>query len=181
MIRWIVGAAAAAVVMFLWGFVWWAALPFGAASLSTVSDVPALTEALRATLPTAGVYTIPGPAAPPEAWGGIFAQIFYVPELANPMTPGNLLLGWLHGFVAALLAGYLLAGVTAALGSYLKRVLFVALLGLFAAFVVGIGNVVWFHHPLSYHLSGLVFTVINWSLAGLVLAAIIKGKLKVGA
>lgn len=184
MLRWLLGAAGAAVVMFVWGFLWWAVLPMGSLMTSTIANEDAVRAVLRAELPATGVYFVPEVKHTPEGdlapgvearhHDGPLVHIFYRDGSIAVFSIGYMLTGLLHSFVAALLAGYLLSGVLGSLKTYAKRVLFVALLGVFAAFAMKVGDAVWFYHPLGYELMGTLFTAINWLLAGLVLAAVIK-------
>jgi hypothetical protein len=184
MLRWVLGAVGAAVVMFLWGFVYWGLLPFGAASIHSLPNEDAVRAALRAgNLPT-GVYYLPkmgtDPAAEAHSLEGPIVKLYYRAEGGPPMSPARMGLGWLHGLVAALLAGYLLATVTGVMNTFPRRLAFVFALGLFGSFTMVLGDAIWWHHPLGFQLTQFGYHAVNWLLAGLVLAAVIKEPVRLG-
>jgi len=90
------------------------------------------------------------------------------------MGGDTLLLGLAHFFVSALMAAILLRMVMSVLTGYLGRVFFVFLLGVFAALTVRLSDPIWWNLPWDFFVHGAVMTVINWLLAGLVLAMIVK-------
>jgi hypothetical protein len=179
MVRLLLGALAAAVVLFAWGFVYWAALPFSFLVIRALPDAESLGQTLKGKIADDGLYFYAWPdpdlhardpaAARTEAdrrlKEGPRIQVYYrkdgMDETAQAMMFAQ---GFLHYVVASLIAGGLLR--FAGLQRYLARVLLVAGIGLFAA--------IWFHHPWPWALFQAVYTVIGWLLAGLVLAAFIR-------
>lgn len=177
MARWLLGALGAAVAMFLWGFVFWGLLG-GAGALRTLPNEDAVRDALQGGALATGTYFLPAmvPGQPPPERGPI-VKIYYQADGVFPMTPARMGTGFLHLWLAALLAGGLLSLVAAPLGSYGRRVGFVLLLGLFAAFVIPVGDAIWWHHPLAFQLTQFAYHAVGWLLAGLVLAWAVRGPL----
>lgn len=77
----------------------------------------------------------------------------------------------MNDVLGALIAAYLLSKTAAAFGG---RVLFVTLLGLFSWVVISIPYWNWFGFPTDFIAAEAIDQVVGWSLAGPVLAAIVK-------
>lgn len=183
----VIAAALSAIVLMAWGFVFWTLLPFPMDYIHTLPNEDAIGAVFQDNQVAPGVYTYPGPdgmnaddEATVEAWkskhlAGPILHVF-VSNGLEPMAPTMYMKGMLHFFVSSLIAGTLLAIAGNSLTGYGARVAFVAGLGLFAAVFVGMGDVVWFYHPLGYQLMLACFLISSWILAGLVLAAFIRPK-----
>jgi hypothetical protein len=105
---------------------------------------------------------------------GPLVQVFNRKDGINPMAPETMGVGVVHLFLSSLLAGFLLHLAAPRLTGYGSRVLFVRLLGVFAAFSIEVGNAVWFHHPWDFQLFAAGFDVSNWLVAGAVLGLVVK-------
>jgi hypothetical protein len=188
-LRVLLGALLAAVVLFVWGAVFWMALPFASAVMHPLPNGDALVRTLKESLPRSGVYLFPWPdetntAAADPATGecdfvkkhreGPLVQLTYRTDGLDPMSAQTLLIGFGHLFVSALIAGGLLAAALPGLRSYGARVLFVFLLGVFASVAVDLAGPIWFHHPWEFPLMMAGFDTVNWLLAGLVLPWVIR-------
>jgi hypothetical protein len=79
-------------------------------------------------------------------------------------------------FVSSLLAGALLLLALPGLQSYFARVLFVTLVGVFAAVTISLSSPIWFHHSWCFALLNSVYNVGSGLVTGLVLAAVIRPK-----
>ena len=60
--------------------------------------------------------------------------------------------------------------------SYWDRVKFAALVGLAAAVMIDFGDVVWWYIPWEWKIRQAVYTVTTWTVAGLVLAKLVKSE-----
>ena len=185
--RYLLASLAAAVVMMIWGAVWWAVSPVGFMVMEAAPDeavVALLSDTLREK--GQGVYFYPfasereaGDPAALEAFRerhrrGPLVQIFYQPQGGELMSPKIFLGGFIHLLASSLLVGALLLMAAPALPTYSRRVLFVFLAGTFAGVVVELGKPIWFYHAWDYSLYAAFFHITGWLLAGLAMAAILK-------
>jgi len=180
-VRFVLGTLLGALVLFVWGFVYYAALPFGQKVMGAVPDDLA---ASTAVLGKTGVYYYPfmgeeamGDPAAAEAWAarhrrGPLLFITYRAEGSDPMAPRMFVQGFLHFWLSTALAGLLLA--LAAPATYGARALFLFLAGLFAAVAVGLSPAIWWYQPWSFTLYQAIFPASGWLLAALAMAAIVK-------
>jgi hypothetical protein len=180
-VRFVLGTLLGAVVLFAWGFVYHAALPFGQEVMGAVPDDVA---AATAALGKSGIYYYPfmdqastGDAAAEEAWAaqhrrGPLLFITYRAEGADPMAPRMFVQAFLHFWLSTVLAGLLLA--LAAPATYGGRALFLFLTGLFAAIAVGLSPAIWWYQPWSFTLYLAIFPASGWLLAAPAMAAVIR-------
>ena len=185
--RVVLGSVASAVVLMVWGFLFWVVIAPGGAMMTT-RDETALRNALNANLPASGTYRYPLPVTEGKAGNdaaafqafqekfraGPIALIHFTREGAEPLAARTLLAGFAQLLAASLVAGLLLMICLPALGSYLARVLFVLALGLFAVLTTRVADPIWYHLPWRFHLHEALLLLSNWLLAGIVLGAVIK-------
>ena len=184
MIRLLAGAALSAVVLFVWGFVFWAASGVMYQFLSPLPDEGEVAEALQKRNLESGTYLIPFPARGADAQAradfrdrsirGPLVEIVYHKEGVDPADPQPYVAGFCQFLAASLVAGVLLILAQPGLRPYPARVLFVALLGVFASVAVAFSKPVWFHHPWPAALYESAYVVVGWLLAGLAMAAVIR-------
>jgi len=175
--RLLLGSLLAALVMFVWGFLFWA-VPWPNPAVDTMSAdaEAAVAEAIRAQVPETGTYVIPNPqTTEAETFtarhqAGPVAMLFVQKDGFAPMRPGVFVGGFVHMLAVALLLGLIVRIAAPVAPTYGKRVLLVLLLGLTAALWSEVGEAIWWAHPWSYHLTVFVGDVTTWGLAGLVLA-----------
>jgi hypothetical protein len=175
--RLLLGSLLAALVMFIWGFLFWA-VPWPNPAIHTMgADAEAaVAEALRRQIPETGTYVIPNPqTTDPQTYtarheAGPVAMLFVQADGFAPMRPGVFVGGFVHMLAVAFLLGLILRIAAPVAPTYGKRVLFVLLLGLTAALWSEIGEPIWWAHPWAYHLTVFVSDVTTWGLAGLILA-----------
>ena len=184
MIKLLLGAVLAGIVLMLWGWVTWGLLAGTMDIVRPPAEERALAAALGASIPEDGTYFLPwegmeGDAQEQAAWkanheSGPIALLF-VRTKGQSSDMGAMMGGGLvHFIVSAFLAGLLLKMALPALGSYGARVGLVAFAGLFGAFAMELPLSVWWYVPWSYTLFNFFATVVAWFLAGLVLAAFVK-------
>ena len=188
MIRLFVGALLSAVVLFVWGFVFWAASGVTPRFLHPLPNEDEVKQALQKGDIGSGTYLIPYPA--PGAMSGAdpkreadfvsrsergpVVEIIYRKEGLDPRNVQEYVAGFCHFLAASLLAGVLLVLAQPGLRRYPARVLFVMLAGVFATVTVGFSKPVWFHHPWPAALYEAAYVVIGWLLAGQVLGLVIR-------
>ena len=169
----ILAVVLSAVVLFVWGFVSWAILPWHNAVANKFADESAVASVLRENAPHAGVYYLPF-AQEDLKPGALFAFANVLPEGVETGMGGMMGLALLGQAVSALLVRLLLCR-TANL-DYWGRVRFVALAGVAIGFVSHFPYWNWFGFSTSYTLVIILDTLIAWFLAGLVLARFAGGK-----
>ena len=175
-----------AVVYFIWGMAAWMAIPLHGPTVAGLPDEDAVSSLLMQQNLESGVYIVPWPAED-EDWedpesafakrhgAGPLYTIFYHAGGMAPMAPSVLLGGFILDLLAATLAACLLSSsASGCCSTYARRVGFVLGLGIFVG-IIGHGAYWnWMNFPLDYTLAFFVDVVVGWTLAGLVMAAIIR-------
>jgi VIT1/CCC1 family predicted Fe2+/Mn2+ transporter len=181
----IVPALITAVVVFIWMFISWAVIGWHYADVKNLPNGDAIVEQMKASMNEPGIYIYPGqPESGSETEmdeltrkykaGPLVNFMVYNPAGANPMDPMQFVKSFIINFIAAFIAGILLMMTLAQNPSYWRRVIFVMMLGLFAAFVGPFVEWNWWGFPLGYTLVNVADYCITWFFAGLVLAWRIK-------
>ncbi len=180
-IRALLGAAIAAAIVFVWGYVYWVVLPFSSNVLHDVEAESGVIGSLQTNLPASGVYIIPGTA--PEAaeaiddWKkraaqGPVATLFYRQDGVSAMSTKQFAFGYLQMFLAALAAAIALSASD--VNFYPGRVMIVFWIGVFAVLWTTLSDVAWYYFPMNYFWLKLGYTIPAAILMGLVLAAFVK-------
>jgi len=175
------------VVMFIWGAVSHMLLPLGEIGIKEIPNEQPVLEAMQKVIHEPGFYFFPGLGMPhntadeaaTKAWEekyrrGPVGVLVYQPQGAEVMSPGQLLTELASNILAMLIAAYLLVQAAGNLASFGARVMFVGLLGLLASAAILISYWNWYGFPTDFMLAGALDEVLGFSLAGTVLAAIIK-------
>jgi hypothetical protein len=177
-----IAAIAGGVIVFIWGAISHMLLPFGSMGFSTLPNEDAVTAALKSSIPDEGLYIFPGidmsgDATEEEqaAWAarlrsGPRGLLVYHPQGSEPMSPRQLLSELLANVLAAAVAAFLVSLMAAAYG---RRVLAVALLGLFGWLSLEVSFWIWYGFPGSFIAAEAVTEVVGWFLAGLAIARIV--------
>ncbi len=189
-VRVVIAGAVSAVILFVWGFLYWNVLatmisPWNAISPDADASV---IGTLKTAFPESGVYMYPWVDASGGDRPGLedefqkqheegpLVQVFYHMEGIPPSAMGmTMLQGFIHMFIAATICALLLS-MAEPLGSYRARVGFVFLLGLFTAFWIHGADAIWWHHPLSHCLFMAAYSLGAWLLVALVMAKMIVQK-----
>lgn len=185
--RILLSALLAAVAIFIWGFIYWAAIPFGPSTIKQIPNEDSVRSSLSGSLTESGAYAFPmmdmkeqdkeKRDAAEKNWrekykAGPRGMVFYVKEGGEPMAPPQLVWGFIDSFIAALAMAVLLAMALPALPMYGQRILFVTLGGLFATLAVDLGYYNWWSFPANFVFAQALYTVIAWFIAGLVMGRI---------
>jgi hypothetical protein len=179
MARLIPGVIVAAIVLYLFGFVYWGMGPYGTLIWKHAADDEAAGAALVAHFPENGTYFVPGADQDQETVKGRFEKgpVAFVHMLAvegRPQVDASIMIG---GFVLNLLAIVLIAALlkiaAPALPTYAARVGFVALAGATAALFIEGNEAVWWQITWQWKLYQAVYDVAFWIIAGMILAAFI--------
>jgi hypothetical protein len=185
-LRILLAAVLAAVLMFLWGFLFWGVMNIGA---SMMQPLPAAAEldllaVLRNVQAPSGMYLYPMPPSEGDAEAQqLFAsqhlegprlQLALVAEGGQPMPASQLALGWGHNFLIALLAGCLLALAGRGLPCFGTRLLAVLLVVLVAGLWGNGADWIWWFHSGTYCLGNAAYQLGGGLLMAVVLAALVK-------
>ena len=171
------------VVAFIWSAVVHMLPSTQAMGLSLLNEKEAaVLTSLKANVTQPGLYFFPGinlASKPSESekngWveryrSGPVGLLLYRPVGGEMMEPGQLIVEFVSTLACAFIAAVIL---TATVGSYLKRVLIVAAMGLFTWLALSISQWNWYGYPFAFITLDLLDQAIGWLLAGLAMAAMI--------
>lgn len=175
----------AAIAVFIWMFISWAVLPWHSTAMNNIPDDPAFIEQLEKTLTEPGLYHYPGMPkedsdSAMEQWiekykrGPVVHMMIYNPSGINPWDPNQFIFSFIINFATAFFAAFLLAKAVNSTKGFFDRVIFVTMIGLFAAFAGPIMDMNWWKFPSAYTSVLAIDMIITWFIAGLVLAWRIK-------
>ena len=183
MIRVILGAIVAGIVVFFWGAISHMALPIGDMGIKSLPGQEKTISAMKESIHERGFYIFPGhdmskpmTASELEAYAAKIKDepsgiVVFKPNGGEVMSARQLLTELGSSVVAALIAGLILTQVKS---GYIGRVLIVTGLGLFGFVSVLVSYWNWYGFPTDFTTGAALDEVIGWFLAGLVLAAIIR-------
>jgi hypothetical protein len=184
------GAILGAIVLFLWSFIAWTFIPWPGEPLRSFTNDDAVAQAIKANAPRSGTYLLPNevkrtPGMSDEQYKVaeqaamermshgpvIFASVRLEPFGSMPKA---LVIKFFTQLVVALLATFLLLQ-TGGL-SYAGRVVFLITMGVIIFVGANVDEWNWWGFSNAYTAMQLVVLVIGWLLAGLVMAAVVRGK-----
>lgn len=184
-----IAAVAGGIVLFVWSFVSWMFIPWH--MQQKLPDQAAVAEALRDSGAPDGFYRIPGldyaemktlsedeQNAAHDAWEeqhrkGPLAVVAYRAEGGSPMPVMTLIVSLVLEIIIAGAAAVALNMAAPAIDSFVGRVLFVLVLGVFA----GGGYLMdwnWMYHPFRYSIEMFADGLVASLLLGVTLAIIVK-------
>lgn len=174
MARVIIGAVAAAIAMFIIGFIFFATplYKIGTASLDN-AQAAAVQQALAANLPGTGTYFVPGAETPQQTvmYGqGPIATIHYNIGGFSVADPGVIVGGLILDFVVALLIGFGLLAVARRVPDFASQARLVACFAVAAATFMHLGDPIWYHHDWPHSIYLFVADTVALAAAGLVIA-----------
>ncbi len=166
-------SVAAGVVLFVWGFISWALLPWHNMVAHKFTDETTVSQVLKTNAPQQGVYYLP--FAEEDHKPGETAAFVNVLPQGFDMNMGKLMgIGLVTQIISAFLVLCLL-GMTGN-PNYWGKVGFFALTGLVIGFVSHAPYWNWFGFSASYVGVVILDGVIAWTLAGLAVAKFAQGK-----
>jgi hypothetical protein len=138
-----------------------------------------LQDVMRENIPENGLYMVPSSHLEKEEMERLYAKgpiamIYYRSEGMTGMSAGSLISSTLHDLFSVLFLALLMYMVRGSLATYRSRVLFAGLAGFGMAFFSNLTNVIWFFYPLPWAMTGLLYDVTIWIVAGLVLGRFIR-------
>ena len=179
-IRMLMAGLVGGIILFLWGFLAWVILPIHKASLHDIPRQDSVITALKSSLSEKGVYPFPSMLpGEQQQWEeryrkGPVGMIVYDPAGSSPTMPSQMAVGFLINIVSAFFVAWFLARSTAFNASYIKRV---AYCGMYGIFLVAASTLVmwnWFNEPGDWVTGLIIDYVAGWPLAGIGIAAIMK-------
>ena len=152
------GILLTAVVLFVFGFLYWAANPLPNEALNPVPDADAAAAAVGEQFPVTGMYNF--------MQSGLGATVIVNHEASEEVDP----LVMVYGFIHYLLIGTVLAVVLrsgAPLSAHVRRAF---ILGLAAVIVVEGSDIIWWGYTWGWKLWGAAYHVLVFVLGALVLS-----------
>ena len=176
MLRVIVGAAVAAVVMFIIGFIFFGPLGLSNLASRSLDDVPAATiqQTLAANLPGTGTYFVPAPehsAQQTVMYGqGPIATIHYNVGGFAAMNTTMMVVGLVFNFIVALLIGAALIGIDRRVPDFNSRARVAVIVAVAAAAFTHLGEPIYYHHDWPQFVYLFVADALMLAAAGIVVA-----------
>lgn len=183
--RVIIGAAAAAVAMFIIGFIFYAT-PLAKLGTGSVDDraAAAVQQVMAANLPETGTYAIPGIDTPAQTnmySRGPVATVHYNSGGFAGMEPGALAGGLVLNFIVALLVGLALVGVADRVLDFGARARLVLIFAIAASALFHLKEPLFYHHDWSHFIYTFIADAIMLAVGGLIIARWFLGGIRTAA
>jgi hypothetical protein len=179
------------IAMFIWSSIAHVALPLGKTGIKEIPNEQAVLSGMQAQLgTTSGLYAYPGMGLGPnptreeenaamQQYGQKLAAspsgiLIYHPPGAKALTPGQLVTEFFTELVEALLLAWLLAQT--GLATFASRMGFVTVVAVMAAITTNVPYWNWYGFPGNYTTAYMSIEFIDYMVAGLVAAKILKMK-----
>lgn len=156
-----------ALILFLWGGLTLAVVPWHGAVLHGVRDEAAVLKTLKEQAVHTGVYCIPIEHKNYTATSP-FAMVIYRPKGLGMPAGAIMAVSFLTYWLASIVAAFLLPKKEP--WSYARRVLFFVGLGIFASLTAHVANWTWNGYSSGYTFVAIFDLLVGWLLAGLFLA-----------
>lgn len=188
--RRLLAAIAGGIVVFMWSAVSHTALPLGTAGISSIPNEERMAQAIRGVITEPGLYFFPAfdptrkmTAEEERAWTERYRRgptgiLVVRPGGLEPMETTQFVIELLGDILAAGVAAFILAGLP---GSFLARALSVGLMGVFEWADISVSYWNWYKFPTLYTGAALVEQVVGWTLAGLVMAFMLRPRSRTAA
>ncbi|NNG27251.1 MAG: hypothetical protein HKM87_06970 [Ignavibacteriaceae bacterium] len=184
----IVPSLLAAAAVFIWTAISWMLLGWHEVDMKGITSTE-LAKQIQTELTEPGIYIYPGYSETGEAlemeeWnelrkaGPMIHFMVYDPEGAEWNMGESMIKSFIINFISAFIAAVLLMMTLAQNPSFMRRVIFVMLLGLFAGFVVHFMNWNWWNMATGFTIVNVIDVCVTWFIGGLILAWRIKPDLK---
>lgn len=185
MIRVILGSVAAAIMMFILGFIFFAT-PLSKMAFADLDDAQAaaVQNALATNLPRTATYVVPGvgTAAQTNMYSrGPVATIHYNSGGFAAMDTGALAQGLVLNFVTALLIGLALLGIDGRVGDFASRARTVVIVAVAATVFTRLGEPIYMHHDWGHFVYLFVTDALMLIAAGVIVAWFMPVRAEVAA
>jgi hypothetical protein len=174
MIKLAVGAFAAAIAMFVTGFIFFAT-PLGQIAFAGANETQsaAVQAALAANLPRTGTYMVPDPSTQSGTtlYGqGPVATVHYNSKGFSLSDMSGIGYGFLQELIVCILLAAGLSTLDRRIPDFASRARIVVLFSVAASAMINLGNPIWWHHDWAYWTYNFVAESAMLSVAGLVIA-----------
>lgn len=171
--RALIGAVAAAVAMFILGFIFFAT-PLAGIGTKSLPDpqAAAVQTSLAQNLPGTATYAVPSAATAGQTtlYGrGPIATIHYNSSGFAVGNPATMIAGFIHMLVVSLLMAVGLYTLSHYVASFAGRVKLLILGTLGATIFMRLGEPIWFHHDWGHAIYLFVADTISLGVAGLII------------
>lgn len=179
MIRVVIGSAAAAVAMFVIGFIFFG-LGLQNLAMKSVGDLQAapIQQALRANIADTGTYMVPGERTPEQTrmYGtGPVATIHYnVNGQIAGMNAGTAFKGLIFNFVIALAFGFALIGIDGRVRDFGSRARVAAIIAVAAAAFAHLGMPLYYPYDWAWYIYLFLADGVALAVAGVIVAWFLK-------
>lgn len=170
----LLGAIAAAVAMFITGFIFYATPLYMIAhgSIDAVQSAN-IQAALARDLAQTGTYVIPDPgtAQGTVLYGkGPVAMVHYNLSGFPVSDMGAIVQGFIHELIVALILGFALLGIAARVADFGSRARLVVLFSVAAAALIHLGEPIWMHVDWAHAIYVFIADTVMLAVGGLVIA-----------
>lgn len=173
MVRTIAGIGLTAIVLFLFGFLYWGISPLPYTALRSTADQEAALGDLKRHFPDTGAYLVPSADNMALLAEGLQAMIYVDHGIpASQPDPQAMALGLVHNVLIAL-AVFLLLRNQQGMSRHLRTG---ALAGLAAVVVIEGSDVAWWLYPLSWKLHGAAYHFLCFVLAAALLSRFVPAR-----
>ena len=174
MVRVIIGAAAAAVVMLIVGFIFFAT-PLARLGMASLDDAQAaaVQQSLAASLPRTGTYSVPGTDTPAQTnmfSQGPIATVHYNTNGFAGNDPMMFVFGLVFNFIVALLIGAALIGIDRRVPDFSSRARVAVIVAVAAAAFTHLGEPIFMHHDWGHFIYLFIADAAMLAAAGFVMA-----------
>jgi hypothetical protein len=174
MIKLAIGSFAAAVAMFVTGFIFFAT-PIGMIAYSSANETQsaAVQAALAANLPQTGTYMVPDPSTQSGTtlYGqGPVATVFYNSKGFSLSDMSGIGYGFVQELIVCILLAAALSTLDRRIPDFASRAKIVVLFSIAASAMINLGNPIWLHHDWSYWTYTFIADAAMLIVAGLLIA-----------
>ena len=163
----------AGMVLFVWGFISWAVLPWHNMVSNKFTNETAVSQVLKENSPQQGVYFLPF-SEKDHGPNQVGAFVNVLPQGTDMNIGKHMATAVITQILGAFLVLMLLSQTSGL--NYWGKAGFVALVGLIIGFVGHVPYWNWFGFSTSYILVTILDTAIGWTLAGLAVAKFAYGR-----
>src|SRR5437867_9728046 len=157
----IAGAVVGGCILFAWSFLAWTMLPLHEPTMHKIADEDAVISALQPQLNDKAVYFFPkGPGmsennAATEAWTakmkrGPTGMIVYNPSGSDPVMPRQMVYGLILDILSAWIVCWFLMRSTAMNSSFMSRVVYCSMFGIFVSVFAHLMSWNWMSFPRDF-------------------------------
>ena len=181
--RWAMAVIVSSIVVYMWGFFFFAASGYPEQATLKVDDNAAVGEALKEHFPENGLYFLPSQSeeegadeyAVAHKTGPVAMVYMLKADGRDLMDIGILISGFCHIMLTSIFLCFLLRMADASLAGWFARVRFFVFVGFLIVFYCDIGNAVWWQYSWHWQLTIGLHHWVAISIAGIVIATIVPG------